>query len=62
MAEDFCYENVEAHAQYSKMLELVPNRGSDVDLEIERANEVIKYLPYWSPKLMYVILPDFEFN
>lgn len=41
---------------------MVPNRMADVDVEIERANEVITNLPYWSPKLMHVILPDFELN
>jgi hypothetical protein len=47
---------------YSKMLESIPNRGADVDLEVERANEVIQYLPYWAPKLMHVMLPDLSLN
>ena len=46
---------------YSRLLEQLPKRESEAASEIERANEVIQYLPYWAPKMMYVLLPDLQF-
>ena len=60
VADELCYENVEAHLFYSKMLEKVGNRDGDADREIEAANEVIKYLPFWAPKLMHARLPPLD--
>ena len=54
------YENADAHYQYAKMLENIEKRDRDVEVEIERANEVIQLLPYWAPKLMYIVVPDIE--
>ena len=60
VADELCYENVEAHLFYSKMLEKVGGREADAENEVDAANAVIGFLPYWAPKLMHACLPQLD--
>lgn len=54
-----CYERVHLCNIFADLLDGIDNRKGDAALKIETANKITKFLPYWSPRMMSVQVPDF---
>ena len=59
LKHSICYERVSCQNLFSEMLDGIENRQSDVKSKIDTANKITKFLPYWSPRMSNLHIPDF---
>jgi len=60
LKHEICFERVHLYQIFAAMLEQQGNRKTECDSKLNMAGKISKFLPYWSPRMMNVSIPEFK--
>ena len=60
LKHSICFERVHFNNLFAALYEKLGNRNTEMENKIETGNKITKFLPYWSPRMVNLMIPEFK--